>query len=84
MQTVDLNDADALKAAKPKIVNGELVLDPAAIEAREDAMVRRMLVGPPVTIAIIGGSHDLTDNIERHGGGTVEYLRVKTKAYAEH
>jgi hypothetical protein len=34
----------------------------------------------PVSVAILGGDHDLTDGLKRLGGA-LEYLRVTVKAY---
>ena len=50
------------------------------IEAREDAMIKRLL-RQPVSIVVLGMAHDLTDNVKRMAG--VEYIRVEVKALWE-
>ena len=42
-----------------------------------------MLDGEPIAYVVLGGGHDLSDNIERLGGGTCEYLTVETKMYSQ-
>ena len=55
--------------------------DPEAIEAREDFIVRTLLESGPVSVVILGGSHDLAKNVERLSGGKAEYLRVELEAW---
>ena len=62
------------------VARGEPV---TVIEAREDAMVKKMLDGGPFAFVVLGGGHDLSDNIERLGGGSCEYLTVETKMYSQ-
>ena len=50
------------------------------IEAREDAIVKRLLK-QPVSVVVLGGAHDLSDNVKRMAG--VEYIRVEVKALWE-
>jgi hypothetical protein len=38
-------------------------------EAREDAMIRRILEHGPFALVVLGGSHDLTDNLDRLAPG---------------
>ena len=46
-------------------------------------MVKKMLDGGPFVFVVLGGGHDLSDNIERLGGGTCEYLTVETGMYRQ-
>lgn len=73
-----IEDAKLLEAAKP-VANGKIAPDRKKIEAREDAMVRRML-DRPVAIAVLGGGHDLADNVRRLTADC-EYIRVALKRY---
>ncbi|MEQ8789894.1 MAG: hypothetical protein RIC55_26605 [Pirellulaceae bacterium] len=77
-----LDDAHALAAAKPEVVNGDLQLD-TALEMREDAQVRRMIERGPYAVAILGGGHDLADNVERVTNRRSEYVRIFTARYVE-
>jgi hypothetical protein len=77
-----LDDADALAASKPQIVDGKLQLEVLA-EEREDAQVRRLVAHGPVTVAIFGGGHDLSDNVETLTDRCGEYIRICTTKYIE-
>ena len=48
------------------------------IEARQDAQLRVLRRGDPISVVVLGGAHDLSRAIRR-GGGDCEYLRVTTK-----
>ncbi|MEX0805830.1 MAG: hypothetical protein WD688_21305 [Candidatus Binatia bacterium] len=74
-------DETLLDAAKPIADDGMYREDAAAIEAREDFIVRTLLESGPVSYVILGGSHDLKDNVERLSGGKAEYLRVELEAW---
>ena len=74
-------DAELLDAANPVQTDGSVRYDAAAVEQREDAIVRAMLHCPKLAIIILGGDHDLGDNIERFAGGTCAYVRVQTKRH---
>jgi hypothetical protein len=78
-----LDDAALLDAAKPRLKNGEVVPDPAAKVARQDGMVRTLLKAGPIAVAVLGGAHDLTANVQRVAPPWCEYLRVTVKAYQE-
>jgi hypothetical protein len=44
---------------------GRIEISAAALEAREDAMVRAILdSGKPVAVLVLGGAHDLTGNAD--------------------
>ena len=77
-----VEDARLYEKANPLSEDGHIELDPETIEAREDEMVKKMLDGGPFAFVVLGGGHDLSDNIERLGGGTCEYLTVETGWYS--
>jgi hypothetical protein len=53
----------------------------AVIERWEDTIVRNVLTPEsPVAVLILGGGHDLADNVEAIAGGQVEYVRVQVEA----
>lgn len=78
-----LENAAAHAASNPVSDDGAVALDQAKIEAREDAQVRLLLDGGPVAVIILGGAHDLSDNLERLSSGTAEYIRVELKAWKQ-
>lgn len=41
----------------------------------------KRMPSPTFSKVILGGGHDLSDNIERIGGGQVEYVRVQVEAH---
>ena len=57
-----------------------MALKPEAIEARQDAQVRTLLKAGTFAFVILGGAHDLQDNIKRLSAGC-EYLTVTTGTY---
>ena len=63
--------------------DGAVVLDPDKIEARQDAQAKRLLDGGRFALIILGGAHNLSDNLDRLLGGKVEYIRVATKGWQE-
>lgn len=69
-----LEDEAAYKAANP--LGGTVRFDPAAIEARQDAMLGRMLGGGPFAFVVLGGANDLADNARKLRRGDVEYVKV--------
>ena len=60
-----LDDENLLDAANPVQANGTIEFNPAADAAREDGMAKRLLASTPVVIAVLGGEHDLTDNLQK-------------------
>lgn len=80
LEVIPAEDAHALEAANP-VKDGKVQYDEAANERREDAIVRNVLASEsPVSVLVMGGGHDLTDNVERIGG-QVEYVRVQVNAH---
>jgi hypothetical protein len=82
LRALPLDDAVALDAADPRRHKGKI--DPDTKANREAAIVRRAITeAKPVAVLILGGAHDLADEIRRQAGGRVEYLRVATGAYRQ-
>jgi len=70
-------EAEAYEAANP-IKDGKFVFDEKANEARENSIVKRVLAGTARTqLLVLGGSHDLSDNVP----DDCEYIRVAVNAY---
>jgi len=70
-----LEDADAFEQAKPITPEGEVKADTAKLKARRDAQVKAVLEKGAFGLIVLGGSHDLSDNVRRLGAGNCEYLR---------
>lgn len=81
-EVLPLDDADLLERGKPVTPDGKVRLNPERVREREDAQVRALLSGEPVSVIILGGAHDLGGSVRRLGGGRCEYLRVTTEAFA--
>ena len=58
-----------------------VVLDPDKIEARQDAQARRLLDGGRFALIVLGGAHDLSDNLDRLSRGQAEYIRAAPKGW---
>jgi hypothetical protein len=70
-----------MEAANP-VKDGKVEFDEAAIERREDAIVRNLLASEsPVAVLMLGGDHDLAENLDRIGEGTVEYVTVQVEGH---
>ena len=76
-----LEDEEAYRAANPVGDDGTVTIDEKKIEVREDAQVQLLLEQGPFDLIILGGAHDLSDNIDRLSGGKAEYIRVETSAW---
>lgn len=73
-------DVDAFAAADP-FATGTPIFDGSANDAREAAIVQRLISGDPLAIIILGAAHDLSDAVR--AVGTCEYLRVFVTGVAE-
>ncbi len=73
-------DSKAMEAANPVRGDGSVMFDKKADEAREDAIVKNLMKADRVAVIILGGGHDLTDNIKRAGGGC-KYEQVAVPKY---
>lgn len=77
-----LEDAGRLTDADPLRPDGKLRSNPAAEKAREDAMAKRLLATGPVAIVVLGGDHDLEDNLKKFLP-SVQYQKVQAAKYRE-
>ena len=68
-------DEKAYAQADPLIGNGQLMFDGQANDARQAAIVQRLLDGAPLAVVILGGA--LSEQVRRLSGGRCEYIRVK-------
>ncbi len=81
LEVLAAEEVDGLLPVYPFRID-EVRFDNTANERREDAIVRNVLASEsPVAVLILGGGHDLSDNVERIGGGQVEYVRVQVDAH---
>lgn len=76
-----LENAVAFEAANPVGKDGKIHFDEAAEERREDEMVKILVKGQGVRVIVLGGGHDLTDNLKRMKLDGVLYVRVSSKGY---
>lgn len=68
---------ESLQAGAPFDAEGSVKLDDSKIEQREDVIVEHLLKGGPVSMIVLGGAHDLSDNLPNN----CEYIRVATNEY---
>lgn len=78
---VAVEDDEAYGKASP-VKAGRVKFDEKVNEAREDAIVRNLIKQGGVWVLILGGGHNLSDNVRRVGKGDCEYIRVTTMGYA--
>lgn len=79
---IPLEDAATLLAADPLGRDGKLRSNAAAEKAREDAMAKRLLATGPIVIVVLGGDHDLEDNLKKILP-SVKYQKLQTIKYRE-
>ena len=73
-----LEEDGAIENSKPITSDGRVSLNADKIDARQDAQLRVLRRGNPVSVIVLGGAHDLSRAIRR-AGSKCEYLRVTTK-----
>jgi hypothetical protein len=78
-----LHDATLLDKANPLAGGKGVTLDSDAIEARQDAQVQKLIKAGGFALGILGGVHDLSDNLDRLSDGKAEYIRVATRRWQE-
>ena len=83
IEDLPLDDEAALQAAKPVGPGGRVQVDAVNLEARHDVQVKAAMVSGPVTVLVLGGSHDLSASVRKLGAGTTEYIRVTTRRFNE-
>ncbi|MAX38773.1 MAG: hypothetical protein CME33_19625 [Gimesia sp.] len=76
-----LENAEAFEAANPVGKDGKVRIDKNAEEKREDEMVKLLMKGEGISVILLGGGHDLTDNLKRMKVDSVLYFRVSGKQY---
>tara|TARA_R110002095_G_scaffold213886_1_gene205133 strand:+ start:43 stop:822 length:780 start_codon:yes stop_codon:yes gene_type:complete len=76
-----LENAEVFEAANPVGKDGKVRIDEDAEEKREDEMVKILMKGKGMSVIVLGGGHDLTDNLERMKMDEVRYVRVSSKQY---
>lgn len=57
--------------------DGELTFAGRANDERQAAIVKRLLASGPLAIVMLGGGHDLSEQVRQLSGGRCEYLRVR-------
>jgi hypothetical protein len=82
-EVLPLDDADLLDSAKPVTPEGKIRLDPEKLKARRDAQVKAVLEKGAFGLIVLGGAHDLSENVRRFGQGRSEYIRVTTRRFKE-
>ena len=78
-----LEDEEPLKAANPVAADGQVRFDALKVQARHDAIVKNVLKEGSFGLTILGGDHDLSENVRRLVEGKGEYVRVTTKRFQE-
>ena len=78
-----LEDEELLNAANPVTADGQVRFDALKVQARHDAIVKNVLKKGSFGLVILGGDHDLSENVRRLGEGKCEYVRMTTKRYRE-
>ena len=79
---VSLEDANAFREADPDGMDGTVAIDPNKNEQREDEQVETLLACPSsLKLVVLGGGHDLSDNLTRISDRTHRYVIVTTKRY---
>ncbi len=76
-----LEDEAAYRAADPVQSDGAVAIDREKNEAREDGQVRLLLDSGPFALIVLGGGHDLSENVHRLSDGQAEYIRVEVDAW---
>ena len=78
---IPLENSTAFKLANPIAKDGKIKIDQEAEEKREDEMLKILRKGQGINVIVLGGGHDMTDNLERMKFDSVQYLRVATNRY---
>ena len=82
-EVAPLEEVASYEAADPVNEDGTVILDQDAIEARQTAQAKLLLADGEFALIVLGGAHDLSDNLDRLSGGQAEYIRVATKQWLE-
>ena len=76
MRVLPADDRDLLKKANPILKDG-VKINEVAVEECEKFMVSQMVGSRIAAVIVLGGGHDLSDNIPAN----CEYVRVTTQQY---
>ena len=76
-------DEELLNAANPVAADGQVRFDALRAQARHDAIVKYLLKGGSFGLMILGGDHDLSENVRRLGDGRCEFVRVTMKRFEQ-
>ena len=79
LSVLPLEDRATFEAASPFKSDGSCVDDPQLTQQRDREIVRHLIHDGTVTFVILGGLHNLSDNVP----ADCEYVRIETKRYAE-
>jgi len=82
-EVLPVEDHELLDAANPITSDGQVRFDAEKVKARRDAIVKNVLKSGSFGLMILGGDHDLTENVKLVGGGKCEYIRVTLKRYKQ-
>ena len=74
---------EPLNAADPVKADGQVRFDALKAQARHDAIVKNVLKDGSFGLVILGGDHDLSENVRRLGEGKCEYVRVTMERFRE-
>jgi hypothetical protein len=77
-EVLPAEDEIAYEQGDPLTSDGELRFDSQANDARQAAIVRRLLGKGPLAVVVLGADHDLSEQVRQLGGGRCEYVRVRT------
>lgn len=75
-EVVPAEDEEAYREADP-FAEGSVTFEGAANDARETAILRRLLDAGPLAVIVLGAAHDLSQHVR--AAGDVEYLRVSVE-----
>ncbi|WP_145096467.1 hypothetical protein [Anatilimnocola aggregata] len=77
-----LEDEAAFAKANPVTSEGKVVFDDAANDERQDAIAKRIIdAREPVSLIVLGGGHQLSDNFKRSSRTNVQYERIELPAW---
>lgn len=76
-----LESAEAFQKANPVGKDGKIRFEKDKEEKREDEMLKILMKGQGIKVIVLGGSHDLTGNMERMKLDSVRYVRVSSNRY---
>lgn len=76
-----LENAEAFEVANPVDKDRKIRFDKGKEEKREDEMIKILLKGQGIKVVVLGGGHDLSDNLKRMKLDSVLYVRVSSKGY---